>query len=99
MYIIPPLKLTKEIFVSLLNVFVKKILMKWTNANIQIVAQISKANVWNKDNQKMKQMYNVIEKLMNILSHVNFSKLCNIMHNFPESNHNFVKDGITFPLS
>ena len=33
------------------------------NANIQIVAQLSKIDIWNKHSQKMKQMYNEREDL------------------------------------
>ena len=35
---------------------------------------------------------------MDILSYVDYEKLCNIMQNFPELNRNFLKEGITFPI-
>ena len=46
----------------------------------------------------MEQIYNVREELMNILSYVDFEKMCNIIKNSPGLNHNFVKEDITFPL-
>ena len=45
---------------------------KWINAHIKIVAQLSKFNVRNKDNQQMEQNYNTREEFMNILSYVDF---------------------------
>ena len=45
------------------------------NYNIQVVSQLSKVDVWNKDNQQMEKMYNVRQDFMNILSRVDFSKL------------------------
>ena len=68
------------------------------NASIQIVYQLSKLNVWNQHNQQMERMYNGIDELLNILSCVGFAKLCYVIKNLPELNHNFVKEGITFPL-
>ena len=48
--------------------------------------------------QCMKKMYNTGEKLRNILSYVDFSKLCNAIKYFSELNRNFLKEGINFPL-
>ena len=47
----------------------------------------------------MEQIYNAGEKMMNILSYVDFSKLYNVIKIFPGLNQNFMKEGITFPLS
>ena len=58
MYITSLLKFLDKIFKSLPNLFVDKILKKWMNAHIQIMAQLSKVNVCNKDNQQMEPMYN-----------------------------------------
>ena len=44
------------------------------NSRIQILDLLSKANLQNKDNEKMEQMYNGIEGMMNILSYVDFAK-------------------------
>ena len=41
-------------------------------------------------------MYNGRENLVNILSYVDFAKLCNVIQIFFELNHNFVKEGIIF---
>ena len=38
-------------------------------------SQLSKFNVWNQHNKQIEQMYNGIEELVNILSHVDFEKL------------------------
>ena len=62
------------------------------------MVQLSKINVWNKDNNKMEQMYNEIEELTNILGYVDFAKLCNVINNFPDFNQIFLKEGITLPL-
>ena len=35
---------------------------------------------------------------MNIVSYVKFEKLCNFINIFTELNHDFVKEGIYFPL-
>ena len=48
----------EEIFVSLPNPFVKKIIIEWMNYNIQIVAQLSKFNSQNKYNQQIEKNYN-----------------------------------------
>ena len=53
------------------------------NANIQIFDQLTKFNVWNKHNQQMEKMYNGREEFMNILSYVDFEKMCNVIKNFP----------------
>ena len=91
MYITSPLKIMEEIVISFPELFVKKMLEPWMNANIQIVAQLSKANVWKQHNPQMEQMYNGREELINITSYVDFEKLCYVINNFPELNHNFVK--------
>ena len=39
-----------------------------------------------------------INKMMNILSDVDFSKLCHAIKYFPQLNQNFGKEEITFPL-
>ena len=69
------------------------------NYCVQIVAQLSKVNVCNKDNQQMEKMYNAIEDMMNILSYVDFAIMCNVNKYFPELNHKFGKEDINFPLS
>ena len=64
---------------------------QWMNSNIQIVAQLSKFNVWNQHNQQMEQMYNRREELYNISIYVDFAKLCNVIKNFTELNYNLAK--------
>ena len=56
------------------------------NVHIQIVAQLSKVNARNKDNQQMEKMYNAREKIMNILSYVDFAKQFNAINFFSELN-------------
>ena len=53
MYITPPLKFMDEIFESLPNLFFDQMLKKCTNDHIQILAQLSKVNERNKDNQQL----------------------------------------------
>ena len=43
-------------------------------------------------------MYNGKQELINILSHIGFEKLYNVIKNFTELNQNSVKEGIHFPL-
>ena len=62
-----------DIFESLPKLFVDKILKKMMKSHVQIVAQSSKFNVCKKDNQKLDLMYNAREKIINILSYVNFA--------------------------
>ena len=47
----------------------------------------------------MAHMYNGREDLKNMLSHVDFTRLCNAMQKLSEFNLNIVKGGINFPLS
>ena len=61
------------------------------NDNTQIVAKLSKVNVWNKNNQQMEKMYNGREELVNIFSYVDIKKLFNVRINFLEFNRSFVK--------
>ena len=69
------------------------------NSHVQIVAQLSKVNLWNKENQKMEPMYNAREEIMNILDYINFSKLFHAIKYFPELNNFWGNEDITFPLS
>ena len=71
--------------------FLEKKLKKWMNDNTQIVAKLSKVNVWNKNNQQMEKMYNGREELVNIFSYVDIKKLFNVRINFLEFNRSFVK--------
>ena len=61
-HITSPLKLMDDIFESLTKLSVNKMLKKWMKSHVQIVAQLSKFNVQNKDNQKMELIYNTTEK-------------------------------------
>ena len=38
------------------------------NYHVQIVAQLSKSNVWNKENQQMKLIHNVREEIIKMLA-------------------------------
>ena len=65
----------------------------YINANIQIVAQLSNIYVWEE-----KKMNNGTEKQKNMLSYIDFTRLCSVIKKFPELNHNFVKESFTCPL-
>ena len=56
------------------------------SSHVQILAQLSEVNVCNKDKQQMEQIYNAGEYMMNILSYVNFVKLCRVIKYFPKLN-------------
>ena len=58
MVITSSFKFIDDIFEYLPILFFDKMVRKWINALIQLVAQLLKLNVWNKENQKMEQMYN-----------------------------------------
>ena len=62
------------------------------------MAKLSKVVKCNKDNQQMEPMYIPIEKWVNILSCVDFSKLCHVIKYFPGLNQKFGQEDITFPL-
>ena len=49
------------------------------------MTQLSKFNVWNKKNQQIEKC-NAREEMMNILTYVDFAKLCNVIKSFPELN-------------
>ena len=48
---------------------------------------------------KVKLIYNAIDKMMNILSYVDFSKLCHVIKYLPQSNQIFGKEDINSPIS
>ena len=54
------------------------------NKHIKVVAQLSKVVKWDKYNQQMEPMYISRLKGKNILSYVDFSKLCHVIKSFPE---------------
>ena len=93
------IKLMDDIFESLANLFVDKMVKKRMKLHVQIVDQLSKFNLWNKDNKIMELMYNAREKMMNILSCVVFAKLCHIIKYFCQLNQNFGKEYINLSLS
>ena len=63
------------------------------------MSKLSQVNVWIKNNQKMEVIYNAREHMKNILSHVDFAKLCQVIKYFPQLNPNFGKEDIAFPIS
>ena len=52
------------------------------NDHLQILAQLSNFNIWDNENQKMEQMHNSREDMMNILSFIDFEKLCHVIKCF-----------------
>ena len=46
----------------------------------------------------MERGYNGSEESINILSRIDFSKICDFIKNFPKLNHFFVKEGVNLPL-
>ena len=60
--------------------------------------QLSNINLWNKDNQKLKLMYNARENMMKFLSYVDFEKPCIFIKYFPHLNQKFGKEDITLSL-
>ena len=97
-YITSLLKLMYDTFKSLPKLFVDKMIKKLMNFRIKVMDQLSKFIKWNKYNQQMEPMYISREELMNILSCVDFAKLCHIINNFPELNCNIMKEGNIPPL-
>ena len=88
-----------DILESFPKLFVDIILKKWMNSHIQIMDQLSKVNLWNKENQQMEQIYNARDDMMNILSYADSSNLCHVIKYFPELNKTNWKEDITFTLS
>ena len=68
-------------------------------SHIQVVDQFSKVVKWNKDNQQMEPMYIARKEWMNILSYVDFSKLCHVIKYFTELNQKNGQEEINFHLS
>ena len=64
------------IFPMLPQLFVNKVIKKWMNSHIKVVAQLSKVVKWDKQNLKMKPMYMAGEIRINFLSSVDFTKNC-----------------------
>ena len=69
------------------------------NSHIKVLSQSSKGVKWNIKNQRMENIYNATETKGNILSYVDFSKLCHIITYFSELNKHFWHEDIKFPLS
>ena len=46
------------------------------------MSHVLRVNVWNKYNQQMENIYNTRKKLKNILSYVDFEKLCVVIKIF-----------------
>ena len=53
--------------------------------------QLSEFNLLKKENQQLEQMYTEREEVMNILSYVDFAKLCRVINFFPELNQTLEK--------
>ena len=70
-------------FTSLPKLFVGEMVIKWMDSHIKVVSQFSKVVKWNKYNQQIELIYISRDKWMNILTRVDFSKLCHIIKNFP----------------
>ena len=88
-----------DTFKSLPKLFVDKMIKKWMNFHIKVMDQLSKFIKWNKYNQQMEPMYISREEWMNILSCVDFFKLCHVIKYFPELNKKFRQEYITFHIS
>ena len=97
-HITSPFKSMDDVFEPLPELFVDRI-KKNMKSRVQIVAQLSKVNLWNKENKKKELMYNTREKMMNTLSRVDFAKLCHVIKYFTQSNQVFGKEEIISPLS
>ena len=98
-YIASLSKFMNETLTFITKLFVNKMVNKWMNKHIKVVAQLSKVIKQNKENQPMEPMYVAREIGRNILSYVDFSKICNIMKYFPESKTIIGKEHITFTFS
>ena len=61
-----------DTFTSAPKLFVDKMIKKWMNSHIKVVAQLAKFVKWNKDNKKKEPMYISIEEWMNILNYIYF---------------------------
>ena len=59
------------------------------------MSKLSKVNVCNKENKKKELIYNARERMINILSYVDFAKLCHKINYFPQSNQNFGEKTLT----
>ena len=84
-----------DTFTSLPKLFVDEMIKKCMNSHINVMAHLSKAVKWNKENQQMDQCI----LLINILSYVNFSKLCHVIQYFLELNKKIGQEDINLPLS
>ena len=61
------------------------------NANIKMVAYLSKIIAWNKHSQRAEQMYNGNEDVKNNFISVKSTRFFNVIKKFPEFKHNVVK--------
>ena len=87
-----------DIFESLPKLFDDKMQKLWMKSQKQIVVQLSKFNVWNKENKKIGLMYDTREYMINSLSCVDFPNLFHVIKYHPQLNQKLVKKTL-IPLS
>ena len=73
--------------------------LKFMNNYIKVVDQLSTFVKWSKENQQMGPMYVERDIGKNILSYVDFSKICYVIKYFSELKQDFGEEGIAFPSS
>ena len=84
---------------TLPEMFVKNMVFLWIEENVQVVEKLSRIDVWKQISHKKDRMCIVSEGVNNILSYVDFSKLCHVILMFSELSFEFVKNSITLYLS
>ena len=80
-----------ETFTFLFKLFFDKMIKKWMNSHIKVVAQLSKLrkNVTNVCGKRNREKY---------LDLCLFFKICSVTNSFPELKQNIGKEDINFPF-
>ena len=74
-------------------------MVPWIEENIQVVIKLSRIDVWNQHIWEKDNMCIGREDVKNNLRYVDYSILCYVVLSFPKLSPEFLKNGITFPLS
>ena len=66
--------------------------------HVKVLAQLSRVVDWNKESEKIESIFIAGYERENIISYVDFSKICQVINCFPELKQTFQKEDITFIL-
>ena len=66
------------------KLFFDKMIKEWMFEYVKVMYQFSNVVKWNKESDEMESMLIAREKGENIISYVDFSKICHVINCFPD---------------